>query len=129
MQRRMKDADALTLDYYPCFEMQPIEDAGMHYLLIYDLVDDYMARRKEDGGEHMRLAWQAHDRGEMVLGGAFVEPVDQGIYLFKGDSPAVAEQFAKNDSYVRLGLVKSWKVRPWMTVVGDLASMPMRPPK
>jgi len=101
----------------------------MHYLLIYDLVDDYMERRKEDGSEHMRLAWEAYERGEMVLGGALVEPVDQGLYLFKGDSPAAAEQFAQRDSYVRRGLVKSWKVRPWMTVVGDLAAMPMRPPK
>jgi len=100
----------------------------MHYLLIYDLVDDYMERRKEDGNEHMRLAWESYERGEMVLGGALIEPVDQGLYLFKGDSPAVAELFAQHDSYVRRGLVKSWKVRPWMTVVGDLATMPMRPP-
>jgi uncharacterized protein YciI len=101
----------------------------MHYLLIYDLADDYMARQKEDGGEHMRLAWEAYDRGEMVLGGALLEPLDQGIYLFKGDSPAVAEQFAQRDSYVRRGFVKSWKVRPWLTAVGDLAVRPMRPEK
>ena len=41
------------------------------------------------------------------------------VYLFKGDSPAVAEQFAQRDSYVRRKLVRSWKVRPWMTIVGD----------
>lgn len=100
----------------------------MHYLLIYDLADDYFGRRHEDGGEHMRLAWEAFDRGEMVLGGALIEPLDQGIYIFKGDSPAVAEQFAQRDSYVRRGFVRSWKVRPWLTTIGDLAARPMRPP-
>lgn len=101
----------------------------MHYVLTYDLVDDYIARRAEDGGEHMRLAWESYDRGEMILGGALLEPVNGGLYIFKGDSPAVAEEFARRDSYVRLGLVKSWKVRPYMSVIGELAAQPMRPPQ
>jgi uncharacterized protein YciI len=101
----------------------------VHYLLIYELTDDYFARRHEDGSEHIQLAWEAYDRGEMVLGGALLEPLSHGIYLFKGDSPAVAEQFAQRDSYVRRGFVRSWKVRQWMTVIGDLATMPSRPAK
>jgi uncharacterized protein YciI len=99
----------------------------MYYLLTYDLVEDYFQRRAEDGDEHIRFLWDAYDRKELILGGALLEPVDQGVYLFKGDSPAVAEQFAQRDSYVRRGFVKSWKVRPWMIVAGDLATIP-RPP-
>jgi uncharacterized protein YciI len=99
----------------------------MHYVLMYELADDYMQRRKEDGDEHLRLLWESYDRGELVLGGALIEPVDGGLYVFKGDSAAVAEEFARRDSYVRRGFVKSWKVRPWMTVAGDLAARPMRP--
>jgi uncharacterized protein YciI len=91
----------------------------MLYLLIYDLAADYLERRAEDGGEHVRLVREAHERGEMLIGGALIEPLDQGVYLFKGDSPGVAEQFAQRDSYVRRNLVRSWKVRPWMTIVGD----------
>jgi uncharacterized protein YciI len=99
----------------------------IHYLLIYELADDYMQRRGEDGGEHVQLLKEAQARGELMIGGALIEPVDQGLYLFKGDSPAVAEQFAQRDSYVRRGLVKSWKVRRWMTVAGDPAAVPARP--
>jgi uncharacterized protein YciI len=99
----------------------------MHYVLIYELADDYLQRRQEDGGEHLQLLWQAHDRGELLLGGALVEPVDRGLYVFKGDSPAVAERFAQSDSYVRRGLVKSWQVRPWMTVAGEAPAMQTRP--
>ncbi len=98
-----------------------------HYLLIYDLADDYMTRRGEFRGVHLNLAWAANQRGELVLGGALGEPVDSAILMFKGDSPRVAEDFARVDPYVTNGLIKKWRVRPWMTVVGDLASNPVRP--
>jgi hypothetical protein len=91
----------------------------MHYLLIYDLVPDYVERRGAFRSIHVRLAREAHARGELVLGGALANPTDQAILLFRGDSPAAAEAFAKDDPYVRNGLVTSWCVREWTTVVGD----------
>jgi len=98
-----------------------------HYLLIYDLADDYLSRRGEFRGVHLRMAWDAHAKGDLVLGGALGEPVDRAILMFKGESPKVAEDFAKADPYVTNGLVKAWTVRHWMTVVGDLAANPVRP--
>jgi len=99
----------------------------VHYLLFYDVSDDYLARRAEFRGEHLKLAWDAHERGELVLGGALADPVDGAILLFKGDSAEVAERFVAADPYVKNGLVKSWRVRPWTTVVGAEASVPVRP--
>jgi uncharacterized protein len=99
----------------------------MHYLLIYDLSPDYLERRGEFRGLHLSLAWQAHDRGELLLGGALAEPNDQAILMFQGDSPAVAERFAAADPYVTNGLVLNWRVRPWITVVGANADTPFRP--
>ena len=98
-----------------------------HYLLIYDLADDYLSRRGEFRGVHLKMAWEAHAKGDLVLGGALGEPVDRAILMFKGESPKVAEDFAKADPYVTNGLVKAWTVRQWMTVVGDLAANPVRP--
>ena len=98
-----------------------------HYLLIYDLADDYLTRRGEFRGAHLKLAWSAHERGELVLGGALGEPVDRAILMFKGQSPRVAEDFAKSDPYVANGLIKSWTVRPWLTVIGGLAANPVKP--
>jgi hypothetical protein len=99
----------------------------MHYLLMYDVAADYLERRGVFRAEHLTLAWQAHARGELVLGGALADPVDGAVLLFQGDSPAVAERFAAADPYVRHGLVSRWQVRPWATVVGDGASSPLRP--
>jgi uncharacterized protein YciI len=99
----------------------------MHYLLFYETADDYLPRRAEFRREHLALAWKAHERGELVLGGALADPVDGAILLFQGPSPEVAEEFVKRDPYVRNGLVRSWRVRPWTTVVGAQASTPVRP--
>ena len=98
----------------------------MHYLLIYDLAPDYLERRGEFRNEHLKLAWDASARGELVLGGALADPVDNAVLLFKGDSPAVAERFVAADPYVKNGLVARWRVRPWTTVVGETASSPVR---
>ena len=57
----------------------------------------------------------------MQLGGAFADDPPQGLLLFKGETAAVAENFAKADPYVLNGVVLSWRVREWTTVVGPLA--------
>jgi uncharacterized protein len=99
----------------------------MHYLLFYEAADDYLSRRGEFRNIHLDLAWKAAERGELILGGALANPVDGAVVLFKGDSPAVAEDFAKADPYVLNGLVKRWYVREWTTVAGEDSTMPIRP--
>lgn len=91
----------------------------MHYLLIYELADDYLKRRGDYRAQHLQLAREAHARGELVLAGALDEPADKAVLFFKGDTPAAAESFAKADPYVANGLVRAWAVRRWNTVVGD----------
>jgi uncharacterized protein len=99
----------------------------MHYLLMYDLADDYMQRRAPLRGLHVAHAKQAIARGELVLGGALANPADHAILLFKGDSPQPAESFAATDPYVVNGLVKQWRVREWTTVVGRDAQVALPP--
>jgi uncharacterized protein YciI len=101
--------------------------APMHYLLEYELSADYLERRPQFRNEHLGLAWKAQARGEILLAGALTDPVDRAVFLFRADSPAPAEAFAKADPYVVNGLVKSWRVRAWTTVVGAEASTPVRP--
>ena len=99
----------------------------MHYLLFYEAADDYVTRRAEFRNVHLKMGWEAAERGELILGGALANPVDGAVLVFKGDSPEVAEKFAKADPYVTSSIVKRWYVREWTTVVGDLAANPKRP--
>lgn len=90
----------------------------MHYLLIYDVVDDYVERRAPLRAAHIRHARAAEARGELVLAGALANPPDGAVLLFRGTSPDAAEAFAGSDPYVVNGLVTRWRVREWTTVVG-----------
>jgi len=96
-----------------------------HFLLLYDLAPDYLERRGTYRAAHLDLARAAVTRGELVLGGALAEPADQAVLLFRGAGPEAAEAFARSDPYVINGLVRSWKVRPWITVAGPDALTPV----
>lgn len=100
----------------------------MHYLLFYDVVDDYLERRVAFRDAHLAYARGAVERGELVLGGALADPPDGAVLLFRADSPEVAERFAEGDPYVRNGIVTGWRVREWTTVVGSSAVRAVRLP-
>ena len=91
-----------------------------HFLLIYNYAPDYMDKRAAVRPAHLELARASVARDELQLGGAV--PQDDppfGLLLFKGESAAVAEDFARADPYTSQGVVSSWRVREWITVVGE----------
>jgi uncharacterized protein YciI len=99
----------------------------MHYLLFYEVGEDYVTKRAAFREAHLEKAWRASERGELLLGGAFANPVDGAVLLFQGNSPEVAKKFAEADPYVTNGAVKRWYVREWKTVAGKDAASPVRP--
>lgn len=95
-----------------------------YYALIYETVDEYVARRAEFREQHLRIAREWRERGELVLGGAFDDPVDRALLVFRVDDKSKVEEFARKDPYVVNGLVKKWEVRPWKVVVGQEQNAP-----
>jgi uncharacterized protein YciI len=90
-----------------------------YYALFYDVVEDYVSRRAQYREEHLRLAREAHRRGELLLAGALTDPVDGALLVFRVADGSVVEDFARNDPYVISGLVTRWQVRSWAVVIGD----------
>ncbi len=97
----------------------------MHYLLFYDVIPDYVTRRQQFRAAHLEYARPFVERGELVLGGALADPVDGSVLLFRGETADVARAFAAADPYVQSGIVTSWRVRPWTTVLGPGAEVPL----
>ena len=89
-----------------------------YYLLEYHVVDDYVARRAGFREEHLRLAREAHSRGELILGGALTDPADRVVLVFRSPDRKKVEEFVHNDPYVKNGLVPQWDIRPWNVVIG-----------
>ena len=69
--------------------------------------------------QHLALARQAHDRGELALAGALSDPVDHSVLVLLVPEASVAEDFARNDPYVKEGLVTAWRIRSWRVVIGN----------
>ncbi|QOY95456.1 YciI family protein [Massilia sp. UMI-21] len=99
----------------------------MHYLLMYDLAPDYLERRGAFRDAHLKQAWEAQQRGELVIAGALADPADRAVLMFSCDSAEPVQMFAARDPYVIHGLVRAFHVRQWNTVVGDDALTPVRP--
>jgi len=88
-----------------------------YYILVYHVVEDYVTRRTPYREEHLQLARDAHDRGELVLGGALADPADKAILVFRTEDPKTVESFVQKDPYVKNGLVPRWEIRPWTVVI------------
>jgi len=90
----------------------------MYFLLSYDYVENAVERRAPFRAEHLKLAREFQQRGELLLGGAFADPVDGAALVFRAADASVVEGFVGRDPYVASGLVKAWRIRPWTVVVG-----------
>jgi hypothetical protein len=90
----------------------------MFWLLIYELVDDYLERRASLRQAHLALAQDAFMRGELILAGALADPADQAVLVWRTDDQSAIEEFVKHDPYVQHGLVKSHRIRQWNVVIG-----------
>jgi uncharacterized protein YciI len=90
-----------------------------YYALFYDVVDDFAERREPYRETHLRLAQEAHGRGEILLAGALGVPPDQALLIFRANDASIADAFARADPYVVNGLVTRWEVLPWAVVIGN----------
>ena len=95
-----------------------------HFALLYDVVSNFVERRMPFREAHLQRVRDANASGVLLLAGALGDPPDGALLVFRGDSPAVAEEFARTDPYVIEGLVTGWRVRPWTVVIGVDAAAP-----
>ena len=90
-----------------------------YYALIYHLVDDYLERRTKYREEHLKLASESNEKGKLILAGAFSDPPDKALLIFKVDDKSLIEEFIRKDPYVKNGLITKWEIRDWTVVIGN----------
>ena len=94
-----------------------------YFALVYTVVEHFVERRVPFRAEHLRLADEAAQRGDLLLGGALGDPPDRALLIFHASERSTVEAFARADPYVRHGLVQRWDVWPWAVVVGTVAQV------
>ena len=95
-----------------------------HFVLTYDVVPGFAERRMSYREPHLKRIREAHERGELLMAGAVGDPPDAALLVFRAETAAVAEEFARTDPYVTNGLVTAWRARPWNVVIGAFRHVP-----
>ena len=88
----------------------------MKYLLFYDYIEGIVEKRAPLRDGHLGLAERYLERGDLLLAGAFTDPVDGALFVFT--NRGAAESFVRDDPYVLNGLVTGHRIREWNVVVG-----------
>jgi uncharacterized protein YciI len=90
-----------------------------YFALIYHTSPDNLERRAQYRADHLALARDAHGRGELLLGGAFQNPSDTALLVWKCADRTPIEAFVAADPYVKNGLVARYEIRDWKVVIAD----------
>ena len=88
-----------------------------HFALIYDVVERFAERRLAVREIHLAHLHDAHARGQLQFSGPLGDPPDGALLIFRAETAAAVEEFARTDPYVIHGLVTAWRVRPWTILI------------
>ena len=89
-----------------------------YFTLSYQLADDYMQKREPVRGLHFEHITPYHKAGKLIYGGAYDDPAEGALLIFKTEYQEEIEDFAQRDPYVINGVVTSYQVRPWNVAIG-----------
>ncbi len=71
----------------------------------------------EQLAEHVTTSTQLHERGELLMAGAFLDHPDEPVRTMGVlNSYDTARQYAENDPFVKAGLVTDWHIREWANI-------------
>ncbi|CEM00659.1 unnamed protein product [Vitrella brassicaformis CCMP3155] len=89
-------------------------------VLRYSYVADVLEKRQPHRSGHLQLLKTFFQPDELLLGGAFANPPDGAMLVFRNVSKERIERFVSQDPYVRNDLVTHWDIRDWSCVVGSV---------
>jgi uncharacterized protein YciI len=82
------------------------------YVLLYESADNVVANAPAHFPAHKARLDEFHARGELLMVGAFGDPQAEGsMAIFR--SRQSAEEFVRDDPFVRAGVIKAWRLRQW----------------
>jgi len=88
------------------------------YVLFYEPADDVASKAPPVFPAHRARLDDFQARGVLLMIGTFADPQRDGsMAVFT--SRAAAEEFARDDPFVREGVVRSWRVLDWNEVLTE----------
>ncbi|MHB1006468.1 MAG: YciI family protein [Chloroflexota bacterium] len=81
---------------------------------------DYVERRQPHREAHLSRLRGLHDEGKVLLGGAWADPADGALIIYRAESRDEARRLIDEDPYFQAGLWPEVILREWNVVVGYL---------
>ncbi len=88
------------------------------FAVIAGYVPDAVNRRAPYREAHLAYARELQAAGHLVSAGAFAEPVDGALLIYRAGSRAEVEAWLAQDPYVKAGLWPTITIREWTPAVG-----------
>ena len=86
------------------------------HLLLYEYVENMAERRTDHREGHLAHLQAVRDAGNLVIAGAYGDPVSGGAIGFRGISREAVQEWVANDPYTLAGLVVDHQIHPWNLV-------------
>ena len=91
------------------------------FVLQYHYVDNMLQKRDPFRAGHLAHADHHIEQGYLMAGGGFLPDIKRGMLLFRCDNREIVENFAKNDPFVKGGLVTNFEIHDWGILVGGIS--------
>jgi uncharacterized protein YciI len=86
------------------------------YVVLYASADDVVHRGPPHFPAHKERLAAFHDRGDLLLVGAFGDPQEEGsMAVFR--TREAAEEFVAGDPFVLNGVIRSHEIRDWNEIL------------
>ena len=79
---------------------------------------DVLERRAPHRSAHLAYMEDLRRNGRALMGGAFADPVDGALILYRAETPDEVRRIMDEDPYGRIGLFDDVRIREWTVVVG-----------
>ena len=87
------------------------------FVAIVETVPDYVERREAYRPAHRERLLKMKEEGKVMMGGAWADPVDGALLIFRAESLAEVQRMIEEDPYHQHGLWPAVRIREWNVAI------------
>jgi uncharacterized protein len=87
----------------------------MKVVMFYELAPDGLSKAMENIAGHRARLEEFHKKGSLLMAGPFANPMEGALGIFTDKKSA--EEFIKDDPFVKNGVVGKWRLIEWNEVL------------
>ncbi|MFN8533907.1 MAG: YciI family protein [Dehalococcoidia bacterium] len=88
------------------------------FAAILGYVPDIAEKRAPHRPAHLAYLERLREQGRVVLAGAWADPLDGALVVYRAESREEVDELMRNDPYCLAGLWTGMTVREWNVVIG-----------